>query len=82
MRSAYPKTRQVEQIDDYFGTTVRDPYRWLEDDNSQETKAWVTAQNTLTFAHLAEIPERQAIGKRLTELWDYERCFPSLLRCS
>jgi prolyl oligopeptidase len=72
-RLEYPKTRQVEQIDDYFGTKVRDPYRWLEDDNSQETKAWVAAQNQLTFAYLAAIPERQRIARRLTELWDYER---------
>ncbi len=72
-RLEYPKTRQVEQIDDYFGTKVSDPYRWLEDDDSAETKAWVAAQNAVTFAYLERIPERKAIEKRLTELWNYER---------
>jgi len=69
----YPKARTVDQTDDYFGTTVRDPYRWLEDDNSPETKAWVEAQNAVTFAYLGAIPERKAIEARLTELWNYER---------
>ncbi len=73
VRPDYPKTRRVEQVDDYFGTRVADPYRWLEDDNSPETKAWVEAQNKVTFAYLEAIPERKAIEKRLTELWDYER---------
>ncbi len=72
-RLEYPKTRTVEQVDDYFGTKVRDPYRWLEDDDSAETKAWVEAQNQLTFSYLGEIPERKPIEKRLTELWDFER---------
>jgi prolyl oligopeptidase len=72
-RLEYPKTRQVDQVDDYFGTKVRDPYRWLEDDNSPETKAWVEAENKVTFAFLEAIPERRTIEKRLTELWDYER---------
>ena len=72
-RPAYPRTRQVDQVDDYFGTTVKDPYRWLEDDNSPETKAWVEAQNKVTFAYLEAIPERKRIEKRLTELWDYQR---------
>jgi prolyl oligopeptidase PreP (S9A serine peptidase family) len=52
---------------------VSDPYRWLEDDNSEETKAWVAAQNELTFAYLEQIPERKVIEKRLTELWNCER---------
>jgi prolyl oligopeptidase len=72
-RLEYPKTRAVEQTDDYFGTKVEDPYRWLEDDNSKETKAWVEAQNKLTFAYLAAIPQRESIKKRLTELWNHER---------
>jgi len=72
-RLEYPKTRTVDQVDDYFGTKVKDPYRWLEDDNSPETKAWVEAQNAVTFAYLGAIPERKAIEARLTELWDYER---------
>jgi prolyl oligopeptidase len=72
-RLGYPKTRQVEQVDDYFGTSVRDPFRWLEDDNSPETKAWVAAENALSFAYLEAIPARKAIETRLTELWNYER---------
>jgi prolyl oligopeptidase len=72
----YPKTRTVEQVDDYFGTRVADPYRWLEDDNSAETKAWVEAQNAVTFAYLGAIPERRAIETRLTELWNHERFGP------
>ncbi len=59
--------------DDYHGTVIADPYRWLEDDNSAETAAWVEAQNAVTFAHLAGIPERVTIRKRLTDLWNYER---------
>src|SRR5690606_12278442 len=69
----YPATRKVEQVDDYHGVRVADPYRWLEDDNSEETKAWVAAQNKVTFAYLKNIPQRAAIEKRLTELWNYER---------
>jgi prolyl oligopeptidase len=72
-RLEYPKTRATDQVDDYFGTKVKDPYRWLEDDNSAETKAWVEAENKVTFAYLESIPQRQAIEKRITELWNYER---------
>ena len=60
-------------MDDYFGTKVPDPYRWLEDDNSPETKAWVEAQNKVTFGYLEQIPERKAILSRLTKLYDYEK---------
>jgi prolyl oligopeptidase len=69
----YPKTRKVEQNDEYHGTKIADPYRWLEDDNSAETKAWVESQNKVTNAYLATIPERETIKKRLTELWNYEK---------
>jgi prolyl oligopeptidase len=69
----YPKTKKGDQVDDYFGTKVADPYRWLEDDNSAETKAWVEAQNKVTFAYLNQIPQREQIKKRLTELWNYEK---------
>lgn len=69
----YPDTKEVDVTDDYFGTKVRDPYRWLEDDNSAETEAWVEAQNKVTFTYLEGIPEREGIRKRLTELWNYER---------
>ncbi|MEZ4722747.1 MAG: prolyl oligopeptidase family serine peptidase [Flavobacteriales bacterium] len=70
----YPETRKdTTVVDDYFGTKVADPYRWLEDDLSDETAAWVKAQNDLTFSILDKIPYRQAIKNRLTELWDYEK---------
>ncbi|MGI8788937.1 MAG: prolyl oligopeptidase family serine peptidase [Pyrinomonadaceae bacterium] len=69
----YPQTKKVDQIDDYFGTKVADPYRWLEDDNSPETKAWAAEENKLTFSYLNQIPERAKIKARLTELWNYEK---------
>jgi prolyl oligopeptidase len=69
----YPATRQSDQVDDYHGTKIADPYRWLEDDNSAETKAWVEAQNKVTFGFLEKIPERARIKERLTKLWNYER---------
>ena len=69
----YPKTEKIDQKDDYFGTTVEDPYRWLEDDLSAETKQWVTAQNEVTQDYLAQIPFRDAIHKRLESLWNYEK---------
>ncbi|NOS72511.1 MAG: S9 family peptidase [Verrucomicrobia bacterium] len=72
-RLNYPVTRQTNQTDVYHGVTVRDPYRWLEDDNSAETKTWVTAQNKVTFDYLERIPQRAAIKSRLTELWNFER---------
>ena len=70
---AYPAARRADQTDDYHGTTVADPYRWLEDPDSPETRAWIEAENALTFDFLAQIPAREAIKKRLTTLWDYER---------
>ncbi len=69
----YPPTHQVEQVDDYHGILVQDPYRWLEDLDSDETKAWVEAQNQITFGYLNEIPVRERIQQRLTQLWDYEK---------
>jgi prolyl oligopeptidase len=69
----YPVTRKMEQIDDYHGTKVEDPYRWLEDDHSEETKAWVKAQNELTFRYLAVLPQREPLRARLTELWNFPR---------
>src|SRR4249919_1800962 len=71
--TAYPQTRTVSQVDDYFGTKVADPYRWLEDDNAADTKAWVEAQNAVTFDYLGKISGRAAIRTRLTTLWNYER---------
>ena len=71
----YPNARTVEQIDDYHGTPVPDPYRWLEDVDSPETLEWVKQQNELTFSVLEKIPTRQAIKKRLTELWDFSKAW-------
>src|SRR6266404_1637481 len=70
---AYPSSRHGSQTDDYHGTQVADPFRWLEDDNSAETKAWVEAQNKVTFGYLEQIPQRQAIRENLKRLWNYER---------
>ena len=69
----YPTAFQTNQVDVYHGVTVADPYRWLEDDNSPQTKAWVEAENAVTFAWLKTVPERPAIKARLTKLWNYER---------
>jgi prolyl oligopeptidase len=71
----YPDTRRVDQVDEYFGVKVSDPYRWLEADvrESDEVAAWVKAQNKIARAFLDAIPQRPAIEKRLTELWNYER---------
>jgi prolyl oligopeptidase len=71
--SRYPVTRTTNQVDVYHGVSVPDPYRWLEDDNSPETKAWVEAQNKVTFDYLGKIPQRDAIRQQLTKLWNYER---------
>ena len=70
---SYPPTHKGDVVDDFFGTKVADPYRWLEDDNSPETKAWVEAQNKVTFAYLDQIPQRAKIRERITRLWDFER---------
>lgn len=69
----YPTTAKGEVRDTYFGTEVEDPYRWLEDDNSAETAEWVKNQNDLTTAYLQELPFRDQIKTRLTELWDYPK---------
>ncbi len=72
---AYPDTKRIDHVDTYHGTEVADPYRWLETDvrNSQEAAAWVAEQNKLTFGYLKSIPQREAINRRLTQLWDYEK---------
>lgn len=69
----YPKPRRGDQVDDYHGTKVSDPYRWMEDTESAETQAWIQAENKLTNSFLSSIPQREGIKKRLTELWNYER---------
>src|SRR6187402_2564644 len=69
----YPASKKVEQHDTYHGVTVADPYRWLEDANSAETKQWVDAQNAVTQGYLGQIPQRAAIKERVTKLWNYER---------
>ena len=69
----YPATKTINQTDEFFGTQVSDPYRWLEDDTAADTKAWVQEQMKVTSAYLSQIPFRDAIKKRLTELWNYEK---------
>ena len=73
MAFSYPPTRRCDQTDTYHGVTVADPYRWLEDPNSDETKAWVEAQNEVTFGYLRQLPAVEPLQQRLTELWNYER---------
>ncbi|MBD2327393.1 prolyl oligopeptidase family serine peptidase [Alkalinema sp. FACHB-956] len=69
----YPTSKTVNQVDDYHGVAVSDPYRWLEDADSAETQAWVEAQNKVTFDYLETIPQRSEIQARLTKLWNYEK---------
>ncbi|MEH2369500.1 prolyl oligopeptidase family serine peptidase [Nostoc sp.] len=69
----YPTSDKSNQADNYHGTLVADPYRWLEDPDSEETRTWIEAQNQVTFAYLSEIPAREKIKQRLTKLWDYEK---------
>lgn len=69
----YPNAKKVDQVDDYHGTKVQDPYRWLENTASTETQTWIEEQNKITDAYLASIPQRAKIKARLTELWNYER---------
>ncbi|MDT0690360.1 prolyl oligopeptidase family serine peptidase [Salegentibacter sp. F188] len=69
----YPETKKVDTVTNYFGTEVKDPYRWLEDDRSEETENWVEAQNEVTFDYLKKIPFRKELEERLSELWNYEK---------
>ena len=69
----YPNTKKVDTVTNYFGTQVKDPYRWLEDDMSEETARWVEKQNKTTFDYLDNIPFREALKQRLTKLWNYEK---------
>lgn len=72
----YPETRTDDVVDDYFGTKVADPYRWLEDQNADEVTDWVQAENAVTFAYLEHLPARAEFKDRLTELWDYAKMSP------
>lgn len=69
----YPVTKKVDTTDTYFGVDVPDPYRWLEDDQSEETKAWVKAENKVTFGYLDSIPYRNQLKERLSAIWNYEK---------
>lgn len=71
--AAYPVTKKGNTVDDYFGVKIPDPYRWLEDDNSAETKAWVEEQNKVTNAYLEQISFRPKIKQRLSEIWNFAR---------
>jgi len=75
MKPNYPHTRTVDQTDVHHGTTVADPYRWLEDVDSPETLEWIKQQNELTFSILEKIPQRETIKKRMTELWDFAKAW-------
>src|SRR5262252_2685444 len=74
----YPPAKRGNLVEDYHGTKVPDPYRWLEDDvrESKEVAEWVAAENRVTKTYLEAIPERERINKRLTELWNYARYSP------
>ncbi len=69
----YPETKKVTQVDDYFGTKISDPYRWLEDDKSEETGAWVAQQNKITQDYLSKIPFRDKVRQKLEEMWNYPK---------
>lgn len=73
IKVTYPTTKKVDTVTNYFGTDVKDPYRWLEDDMSAETGEWVAAENKTTFSYLDNIPFRDELKERLTELWNYEK---------
>ncbi len=73
MKIDYPETRKDSTVEEYFGSSVADPYRWLEDDRAPETEAWVKAQNEVSFGYLEQIPYRDALKDKLTQLWNYEK---------
>src|SRR5215510_13555522 len=72
----YPEAKKVDQVDDFHGTKVADPYRWLENPDSEQSRAWIEAENKVTFDFLNQIPEREKIKARLTKLWDFEKFSP------
>lgn len=69
----YPETKKIDHVDTYFGKKINDPYRWLEDDRSAETEAWVKAQNVVTYGYLEQIPYRNQLKSRMEQLWNYEK---------
>ena len=69
----YPETKKSDQVDNYFGVEINDPYRWLEDENSDDTKIWVEAQNQITYEYLSKIPYREKIKLRLTEIFNFPK---------
>src|ERR1043166_1981167 len=69
----YPQTHKVDQKDNYHGTEISDPYRWLENDTAGEVKAWVSEQNKVSENYFSQVPYRGDIQKRLTEIWNFER---------
>ncbi|MHC5200886.1 prolyl oligopeptidase family serine peptidase [Myroides sp. LJL119] len=73
VKLTYPDTKKVDVADNYFGTEIKDPYRWLEDDRSTETEAWVKAENEVTFDYLSQIPFRDQLKQQMEEAWNYEK---------
>ena len=71
-----PSARRADVIDNYFGTKVADPYRWMEDLKSPELKQWIDAENALAFGYLNALPQRDALKARITELWNYPKVTP------
>src|SRR2546429_8855612 len=69
----YPPARHSDVVEDYHGTRVPDPYRWLEDPDAPETRAWIEAENRVTESYLAQIPQRATLRQRLTQLWNYPK---------
>ena len=69
----YPETKKGQVVDQFFGESVPDPYRWLENDLAADTKSWVVAQNKVTYDYLAQIPYRDQLKQQLTDIWNYEK---------
>ena len=80
-KTTYPITKKIPVSNNYYGTKIIDDYRWLEDDNSDDTKKWVINQNNTTFKYLDEIPFRNDLKVRLEQLWDYEKISAPFIDC-
>src|SRR5262245_35249393 len=72
-KPSYPTTKKGDTVDDYSGTKVADPYRWMEDLDAKEVADWIGAQNAVTFAYLEKLPTRDRFKQRITELWNYPK---------